>query len=60
MAADPEPHKAVDGFDRKRPIVTSNPSGPETPDFLEMKSRMMRIAFQVRVGPIGEPLDLGR
>jgi hypothetical protein len=25
MAADPEPHKAVDGFDRERPIVTADP-----------------------------------
>ena len=60
MAADPESHKTVDGFDRKCPILTSNPSRPETTYLLEMKSRMMRIVFQVRVGPIGEPLDLGR
>jgi hypothetical protein len=58
MAADPEPHKAVDGLDCKRPVVASNPGGPEATDFLEMKSRMMRILFQVRMRPIGEPLDL--
>jgi hypothetical protein len=60
MAADPEPHEAIDGFDRKCPIVTSNPSGPETTHLLEMKSRMMRIVFQVRIGPIREPLGFGR
>ena len=60
MAANPEPHKAVDGFDRKCPTVTSNPSGPETAYSLELKRRMIRIVFEVRVGPIGEPLDLWR
>jgi len=60
MAADPEPHKTVVRFDRKCPILTANPNRPETAHFLEMQSRMMRIVFQVRVGAIGEPLDLGR
>jgi hypothetical protein len=60
MAADPEPHKAVDAFDCQRPVVTSDTDGPEATDFLEMKRRMMRILFQVRVRPIGEPLDLWR
>ena len=60
MAADPEPHKTVVRFDRKCPILTANPNRPETTHCLEMQSRMMRIVFQVRVGAIGEPLDLGR
>lgn len=60
MAANPEPHKAVDGFDCQRSVVTSDPDGPEATYFLEMKRRMMRILFQVRIRPIGEPLDLCR
>jgi hypothetical protein len=60
MAADPEPNKAIDGFDRKCPIVISNPSGPETAHSLQMKSRVMGIVSQVPIGSIGEPLDLGR
>ena len=60
MAANPEPHKDVDGLDRKCPIATSNPSGPETTYSLELKRRMIRIVFEVRIRPIGEPLDLWR
>ena len=60
MVADPESHKAVGGFDREGPMVTSDPSGPEATDLLEMKGRVTRVLFQVREGPIGELLDLGR
>jgi hypothetical protein len=49
MAADPEPDKTVDGLDGKGPIVASDPGGPEAADFLEMKRRMMRILFEVRI-----------
>ena len=60
MAADPEPHKAGRSFDRKCPIMTADPSRPEAADLLGMKRRVMRVLFQVRVGSIGEPLDLWR
>jgi hypothetical protein len=60
MIADPEPHKAVGGFDRESPIVTSDSSRPERADLLEMKGRVTRVLFQARKGPIGKPLDLGR
>jgi hypothetical protein len=60
MVADPEPHKAVGYFDRESPIVTSDSSGPEATDLLEVKGRVSRVLFQTREGPIGKPLDLGR
>jgi hypothetical protein len=60
MAADPEPHKTVRSFDRKCSIVAADPNRPEAADLLEMKRRVMRVLFQVRVGSIGEPLDLWR
>jgi hypothetical protein len=43
MAADPEPHKPVGGFDRESPMVTSDPSGPEATNFFEMKGGVTRV-----------------
>ena len=60
MAADPEPHKAVRSFDREGPMMTSDPSGPKATDLFEMQRRVTRVFFQVRVGPIGEPLNFWR
>ena len=60
MAADPEPHKAVRNFDREGPIMTSDPSGPKATDLFEIQRRVTRVFFQVRVRPIGEPLNFWR
>ena len=60
MAADPEPHKAVRSFDREGPMMTSDASGPKATDLFEMQRRVTRVFFQVRVGPIGEPLNFWR
>jgi len=50
----------IGDFDRESPIVTSDSSGPEAPDPLEMKGRVTRVLFQVCEGPIGKRLNLGR
>ena len=38
-------------------MMTSDPSGPKATDLFEMQRRVTRVFFQVRVGPIGEPLN---
>ena len=58
MAADPEPHEAVGRFDRERAVVTSDPSGPEAANLLELKRRMSRILLEMRIRLIGELLHL--
>jgi len=47
VAADPEPHEAIGGFDRECSMTSSNASRPETTHLLEVEGRMMRVVLQV-------------
>jgi hypothetical protein len=53
-----QPHEAVGRFDREGAVVTSDPSGPEAANLLELKRGMPRILLETRVGLIGELLHL--
>jgi hypothetical protein len=58
MAADPEPHEAVRRFDGERAVVTSDPSGPEAPNLLELERGILRILLETLICLIGKLLNL--
>jgi hypothetical protein len=60
MGADPKPHETVCRFDRQRAVVSTDPSGPEAADLLEVKRWMPRVLLQTGVRQIGEVLDIRR
>jgi len=60
MAANPEPDEPVCHFDCESAVASSDPSGPEPADLLEVKCGMPRIMLQAGVRLIGEIPNLGR
>jgi hypothetical protein len=60
MGADPEPYEPVCRFDREGVVVSSDASGPEATDLLEVERGVPRGLFQARVRLIGKLLDFRR
>ncbi len=58
VTANPKPHEVVVRFDRECAVVTSDPSGPEPANFLQLKRGMSRILLETRVRLISELLHL--
>lgn len=58
MAADPEPHEAVRRLDCERAVVTSDASGPEASNLLELQRGITGILLEALVCLIGEFLHL--
>ena len=58
VAAHPEPHEAIRRFDCERAVVTSDSSGPEASNLLELQRGISRILLETLVCLIGELLHL--
>ena len=46
VGANPKPEQAVRSLYSERSVMETNSSGPETPDLLEVKARMLRISLE--------------
>ena len=54
MRPDPEPQASVLDFDGERSMMRPDACRPISPDLLEVKRRMTRVAFQTLEGSIGK------
>ena len=60
MGADPEPHELICRLDRESAVASTDSSGPETANLLEVKRWMPRVLLQAGVRLIGKVLDVRR
>ena len=53
MASHPEPDQPTSNLHREGPVVIAYSGGPEAPDLLEVKRRVMRVLLETFKGVIG-------
>ena len=60
MCANPEPEDAIFDLGSQRPVVKTNPHGPENINLLEVQGRVVGVSLQEGESPVGKRSDVCR